>query len=192
MVLWLWHRSGIAQDPVWAVQPHNKGRSLSSPGSALLTRVSCSVASLWASSAYLGKEELRGFLAPFSPFLGLKSLWCDSTTPQDTLLLWLVELESWEWRMKELGHAMLCGTWNWQRPRFAPCQHCALPTGVLVTSPSHIWTSGVNQSPQKPDKSSPLISRVSRLSLLREVSWFRLDITWHKRIFSCEMLWSRW
>lgn len=122
-------------------------------------------------------------LAPFSPFLGLKSLWCDSTTLQVTLLLWLVELESWGWRLKELGHAMLCVIWNWQWRSFAPCQHCALQTGVLVTFPSHRWTSGANQSPQKPDKSSSLISRVSRLSLHRRISWFRPDVTWNKTIF---------
>lgn len=104
-------------------------------------------------------------LAPFSPFLGLKSLWCDSSTLQVTLLLWLVELESWEWRLKELGHAELGVMQNWQWHWFAPCQHCALQTGVLVTSPSHKWTSAVNQSPQKPDKSLSLILRISRLSL---------------------------
>lgn len=63
----VWDSSGCSVE----VQPHSRDRSLSGHGSAPLTRVSCSLASPWASSAYPGKKELREVLAPFSPFLGL-------------------------------------------------------------------------------------------------------------------------
>lgn len=67
--------------------------------------------------------------------------------------------------MEDEGIRACCALYNTELTMVYICsmpEHCALQTGVLLTFPSHLRTSGANQSPQKPDKSPSLISRVSR------------------------------
>lgn len=116
---------------------------LSSPNQGQLLRPSP-----WPSSAYPGKKELREVLAPFSPFLGLSAfvMWQQHSTSHSSALFG----RAGELGMEDEGIRACYALCDMELTtgRFAPCQHCALQTGVLVTFPSHMWTSGVNQSPQ--------------------------------------------